>query len=182
MSSDPIETVKAVLPILASFFSFIGGYSVHKLTEHKENRRFHISDLKKSVISPLIECLEGKYRFPSIEEAKNNNIQHEVEFPLMPNTVGKLFNYILVDDFLTNHCPEVRKLWNDYYGILNGVQNSSNKLEKLVEQKLIEEIRQRDYKIDRDHKFNVSRNVMLSLWSHINLILIINQKTQLIIR
>jgi hypothetical protein len=73
-----------------------------------ENVKPHFSDLKENVIFPLVYYLENaSFQLPNIDNAKAKaNIS-------LDSVRGKKgFDAILIDDFLNNHYPEIRPLWN----------------------------------------------------------------------
>lgn len=67
-----------------------------------ENDKQHFSDLKEKVVFPLLNYLENaRYQLPTIDNAKAKA------------NISLAVRTILIDDFLNNHYPEIRTLWNN---------------------------------------------------------------------
>jgi len=73
-----------------------------------ENDKQHFSDLKEKVVFPLLNYLENaRYQLPTIDNAKA-----KANISLAARGQTEL-DAILIDDFLNNHYPEIRTLWNN---------------------------------------------------------------------
>ncbi len=63
-----------------------------------ENDKQHFSDLKEKVVFPLLNYLENAKAKANISLAVRGQTELDA---------------ILIDDFLNNHYPEIRTLWNN---------------------------------------------------------------------
>lgn len=95
--------------LLIAVFSLMGGfysaYVLAKFKEYNEATKSHFDDIKKVVISPIIKNIQSDiHSLPSSKSILEYNKPIESDI-----------NYFLCNDFLNNHNPEVKELWDNTY-------------------------------------------------------------------
>lgn len=115
-----------------------------------ENDKQHFSDLKEKVIFPLLHYLENApEQLPNIDSAiASANIS------LDSLTGRKGFDATLIDDFLNNHYPEIRALWNNAFEYNSNVVEKRNTIAMLIDERLKTLLRKSRYKyLDEDGRY-----------------------------
>jgi hypothetical protein len=114
-----------------------------------ENDKQHFSDLKEKVVFPLLNYLENtRYQLPNIDDAKANA---NISLDALSGNRG--FDSILIDDFLDNHYPEIRTLWNNMFEYNSRVLEKKNTVARLIDERLRTLLRTDTYRyLDEDGK------------------------------
>lgn len=118
--------------LLIAVFSLIGGfYSAYILAKFKEDSeaiKSHFDDLKRVVILPIIKNVQSDiHSLPSPKSILEYNKPIENDI-----------NYFLCNDFLKNHNPEVKELWDNTYESLIKLDLNKKKIRLTIEEDIDE--------------------------------------------
>jgi hypothetical protein len=120
------------------------GWILHIIKVNSETRSAHFNDLKEQVISPMRHRLTNKpYMFPSVQEAQEQAILYMLpeegvlqKEPIDYNQEKGQFEPVLLSDFLDNHYPEVKRIWDCFCNYNSHVLTKDKNAREMIANKL----------------------------------------------
>ncbi len=96
---------KSLISAISLTGGFLLAYILSKYKDENEATKSHFEDIKKLVISPIIECIQSDIHL--LPPSKSIFEFHKPD--------DSIINYFLCSDFLNKHNPEILGLWDNTY-------------------------------------------------------------------
>lgn len=113
-----------------------------------ENIDRHFTNLKKNVIAPILYYLDVyPNQLPTIDKITSNLSSY-------PPGMSNNFDPILVDDFVENHYPYIRILWDKMCDLNSRVDEKKVRISKIVDKNLRNALKREPYSyLDQQDKY-----------------------------